>query len=91
MSMKLVPTNEKVNIKWFVYAGEEKIRYNKTMRGQWGYEASCSCWWETRSGGAVRSSIQWEIETHKVYDHGYKWYNSNDEIGYEEFAQKEAN
>ena len=71
--MKLVPSTTKASIKWFVYAGEEKIRYNKTMRGSWGYDVTCSCGWETKTGGGVRSWIEEEIYAHKRFDHGYEW------------------
>jgi len=73
MSTKLVPTTTKANIKWFVYAGNEKIRYNKTMRGVWGYDATCSCGWESKTGGAIRSSVEAEVYAHKRFDHEYEW------------------
>jgi hypothetical protein len=34
--MKLVATDTKVTIKWFVYDGNEKVRHNSTMRGNLG-------------------------------------------------------
>jgi len=85
MTMKLVPSNEKVTIQWFVYAGDEKIRHNATMRGAWGYDVTCSCGWETKTGGGVRSWLRHEVELHKFYSHDYVWYNTNSEIGMEEF------
>jgi hypothetical protein len=69
--MKLIATDTKVTIKWFVYAGEEKIRYNATMRGTWGYDAECSCGWETKTGGAIKSSVQADVELHKTMEHNY--------------------
>jgi len=68
---KLVPTDTKVTIKWFVYSGNEKIRYESTMRGTWGYDAECSCGWKTVTGGASRSFVEYEVEFHKRYDHNY--------------------
>jgi hypothetical protein len=65
-------------IRWFVYTGArnadgtaEKIRRASTMRGHWrfGYDVECSCGWETRTGGAVRSYIEHEVWSHK-YEHG---------------------
>jgi hypothetical protein len=58
-------------IKWWVYAtdglgGREKIRHSNSMCGPWGYEASCSCGWETRSGGAIRAYIRKEVYWHKL-------------------------
>lgn len=52
-------------ITWWVWAGGEKIRRTSTMRGQWGYDASCSCGWQTRTGGAVKRYIQDEVDFHK--------------------------
>lgn len=51
---------------WYVYAGAEKIRHTASMRGAWGYDVTCSCGWETRTGGAVRSYIEAEVWLHKM-------------------------
>jgi hypothetical protein len=71
--MKLIATDTKVTIKWFVYAGEEKIAHNSTMRGTWGYDAECSCGWKTTTGGAVKSSVREDVELHKTMEHNYTW------------------
>jgi hypothetical protein len=71
--MKLVATDQKVQIKWFVYAGEEMISYNSTMRGTWGWDATCSCGWATKTGGAIRSSVLAEVQNHKRFDHNYSY------------------
>lgn len=54
-------------IKWFVYAGDKKIRRESTMRGTWAYDVECSCGWITRTGGATLSAIRLEIWLHKIY------------------------
>jgi hypothetical protein len=69
--MKLVATDTKVTIKWFVYAGAEKIRYNASMRGTWGFDAECSCGWQSRTGGAIKASVLEEVKWHKIMDHNY--------------------
>ncbi len=69
--MKLVATDTKVTIKWFVYAGEEKMRYTSSMRGTWGYDAECSCGWQTRTGGAVKRSVLEDVKWHKIMEHNY--------------------
>jgi hypothetical protein len=69
--MKLVATDTKVTIKWFVYAGEEKIRYTSTMRGTWGYDAECSCGWATKTGGAIKRSVLADVQMHKRLEHNY--------------------
>ena len=71
--MKLEETYKKVTIKWFVYAGEEKIRHNSTMRGTWGYDAECSCGYETKTGGGVRAWVANMMEDHKRQEHNYKY------------------
>jgi hypothetical protein len=71
--MKLVATDTKVTIKWFVYAGEEKMRYTSTMRGTWGYDAECSCGWATKTGGAIRSCVLLEVQKHKRFEHNYAY------------------
>jgi hypothetical protein len=53
-------------MKWFVYAGDKKIRREATMRGSWGYDVECSCGWTTRTGGATLSAIRHEIWLHKI-------------------------
>jgi len=54
------------NIRWWVYAGSERIRHTTRMRGQWGYDATCSCGhFDTKTGGATRAYIEQEIWLHK--------------------------
>jgi hypothetical protein len=71
--MKMYARDTKVTIKWFVYAGEEKIRHNATMRGTWGYDAECSCGWKTVTGGATKSSVLEEVNFHKFSEHNYTY------------------
>lgn len=48
------------------------IPRESTMRGAWACEAKCSCGWETRTGGAVRSWIDREVADHKFdVEHGF--------------------
>lgn len=56
-------------ITWWVYAGAERIRRTAKMRGSWGYDATCSCGWDSRTGGAVRSYVEREVWLHKRIDH----------------------
>lgn len=71
--MKLVATDTKVTIKWFVYAGEKKIARTSSMRGRWGYDAECSCGYQTNTGGGVRSYVADLIEGHKRFEHNYQY------------------
>lgn len=58
--------------RWFVYAGgwgtpTEKILHTSTMRGTWaGYDVTCSCGWESRTGGATRSSVEDDLFMHRL-------------------------
>ena len=60
-------------VRWWVYTGgvdedgrRERIPRVSTMRGQWpGYDVECSCGWESRTGGAVRSYIEQLVWEHK--------------------------
>jgi hypothetical protein len=54
-------------ITWYVWAGSEKIRRTARMRGAWGYDVTCSCGWQTRTGGAVKRYITDEIYFHKLF------------------------
>lgn len=58
-------TETKHQIRWYVWAGDEKIPHAATMRGTWGFDAACSCGWETRTGGALRGHIRDRVAEHK--------------------------
>ena len=61
-------TSSTHKISWFVVVDGKLIPRTSSMRGQWGYEAKCSCGWETRTGGAVKSYITGEISFHKFME-----------------------
>lgn len=53
-------------VRWFVYAGGEKMPRESTMRGAWdGYDAECSCGWKSRTGGAVKRAVTDAVRSHK--------------------------
>jgi hypothetical protein len=53
-------------ISWWVYAGRERIRHTATMRGHWpGWDATCSCGWDSQTGGATRGSVRRDVWAHK--------------------------
>lgn len=59
-------------IRWYVHSGGELIPRESSMRGAWPFEAKCSCGWETRTGGAVRSYVAFLIRDHKFdVEHGF--------------------
>lgn len=59
-------------VRWFVYTGavengkRERIPWQSTMRGFWpGYDVVCSCGWESRTGGATRTSVEDALLDHR--------------------------
>lgn len=52
-------------IRHYVHSGDTIVPRESTMRGEWPCEAKCSCGWETRTGGAVRSCIDRMVADHK--------------------------
>ena len=51
---------------WWVWSGGEKIRHTASMRGHWsGWDVTCSCGWESRTGGATRGSVADELWMHR--------------------------
>ena len=60
-------------ITWWVYTGQanpdgtrQRIRKQATMRGFWpGYDVTCSCGWESRTGGGLRRYVASLVEEHK--------------------------
>jgi hypothetical protein len=82
--MSETATSTKHVIKWWVYTGgmdenmrRERIRRTASMRGFWpGYDVECSCGWETKTGGAVKSYIEQEVWSHK-WDHNLHAFQQN--------------
>ena len=71
--MKQVPTNERVQIKWFVYSMGEKFPKQSNMSGFNAFDVACSCGWESRTGGAIFRCVKEEVEMHKAIEHNYEW------------------
>lgn len=59
-------TTSQHRIRWYVYAGDALVPREATMRGAWPCDAKCSCGWESRTGGAVRSHVQHLVNVHKL-------------------------
>lgn len=51
--------------RWFVYAASEKIPYQSTMRGTWGFDVECSCGWKSATGGGLRRYIEEQLGNHR--------------------------
>jgi len=61
------------SIRRYVYAGDELVPRQASMRGTWAHEAKCSCGWETHTGGAVESYVDQMVKDHKFdVEHGFE-------------------
>jgi predicted small metal-binding protein len=71
--MKLNATDTKVTIKWFaVLSDGSKMRNNKGfVHNAW--DVTCSCGWETRTGGAIKASVMRDVISHKIMEHNYTY------------------
>lgn len=53
-------------IRWYVVVDGQRIPKTSAMRGTWpGYEATCSCGWDSRTGGALRRVVAEKVADHK--------------------------
>lgn len=53
-------------IRWFGVSDGERIPRNRHMNGRdWGWDAVCSCGFDTRTGGAIQERIREAIEEHR--------------------------
>ena len=55
----------KHTIRWFVWAGGQKMPHRSDMRGMWGWDAHCSCGWQSRTGGATKRSVSKDVWLHR--------------------------
>lgn len=60
-----MPATVTHRVRHFVVVDGEKVPRESGMRGAWACEAECSCGWETRTGGAVRSYVDSKVASHK--------------------------
>lgn len=58
---------ERHRIRWYgVVSGDELVPRNRRMNGRdWGWEAKCSCGWESRTGGAIEAEVRRKIADHR--------------------------
>lgn len=62
-------TEKAPRVRWYVWAGGERIPHTATMRGTWGWDAECECGWKSSTGGAVRAYVKDLVWEHKFFDH----------------------
>lgn len=61
------PTNgERHRVSRWVYAGDQRIRHTAAMRGAWSWDATCSCGWDSRTGGGTRRYVDEKVADHKA-------------------------
>ena len=71
--MKLVATDTKVTIKWFaIFTDGSKMRNNQGFQHD-AWDATCSCGWESKTGGAIKAAVIRDVEAHKIFAHDYSW------------------
>lgn len=59
----------KHRIRWFVYAGGERLPHTSFMRGSWdGWDAVCSCGWKATSAGCIKARVQDDVRIHKLME-----------------------
>lgn len=57
---------------WWVYSEPgntdraTRIRHQASMRGAWGYDVTCSCGWDSRTGGGLRRYVAECLEDHRA-------------------------
>jgi hypothetical protein len=71
--MKLVATDQKVQIKWFAILSDGSKMRNLQGFVHNAWDVECSCGWKTFTGGAIKASVQRDVENHKLFTHNYTW------------------
>jgi hypothetical protein len=52
-------------VKWWVYVDGERVRHTSNMRGTWNYDATCSCGFDSQTGGGLYSYVAEKIQAHR--------------------------
>jgi hypothetical protein len=71
-TMKLKAKDSKAQIKWFYVVNGQKYRYPKGLIGNKAWDATCSCGWESSTGGGVKTWVDQLVFEHKYIDHDYQ-------------------
>lgn len=51
---------------WSPATGEKRmLPHQANMRGTWGWDVTCSCGWESQTGGATRGSVEDALWDHR--------------------------
>jgi len=53
-------------ISWWGVLPGERVRRNRLMNGgDWGWDATCTCGWDSRTGGAIQERVREAVAAHK--------------------------
>jgi len=53
-------------IRWFFYVDGVRYPHSASLRGRvLGWDATCSCGWDSRTGGAIKASVRRDVDWHK--------------------------
>lgn len=61
---------DRPRFRWFAVYDGQRYRRQASMRGTWGWDVVCTCGWDSRTGGATRTSVLRDIDDHLLHDHG---------------------
>lgn len=53
-------------IRWWAYVGGERVPRASSMKDkEFGWDATCVCGWDSRTGGATMASVDQQVQEHK--------------------------
>jgi hypothetical protein len=52
-------------VRWWVYVDGQRFPHTAQMRGRWDYDATCSCGWDSATGGGLRRHVAEKVAAHK--------------------------
>lgn len=64
-------------IRWYGIGASNGVQFreprNRYMAGRdWGWDATCSCGWDSHTGGAIEARVREEVQDHLYFEHGIK-------------------
>ena len=62
-------------IRWFGVGSANGVKFreprNSGMHGRdWGWDATCSCGWDSHTGGAIQERVREAVSDHLFHEHG---------------------
>lgn len=59
-------TATKHSIRWWAVIDGERVRRTSTMKDSGNWDATCSCGWDSRTGGAIMNEVDRMAQAHKA-------------------------